>query len=590
MRFVLTLLLICLGVKGETTITINNASLILGDVSVWIAPGVVSSTNIVAASCSYADVAAAIASAVDGDTVEIPAGTCTWTTTLVVTKAITLQGAGIGNTIIKDGHSVFGNYIMDWTLVANQTSRLTAIEFQDDGGVSNAPRFRFSGTNLDGRRVRIDNCYFNQLNGPVGIWYTCLGVFDNNVIVGKASGIPAFIGQVLGSSWGYAADTPAWGDGSWVADDLLGTANAMFFEDNVITNLYTTSLTALDGHSGTRYVFRYNTIDRGSMEVHGAEATRTRSGRTVEVYKNTFTGNDTRSTPGYFRGGVGVCFSNTLSGWTTSANWALLDNRSYNNDLFAPVCGADGRNPWDKNNVGNPFVTGTCSSAGSLTMTDSGKSWTVNQWAGYTLRRTSGTTATITRSGSTCTVSATGHGYSTGDYASIFGADQYGYNGTFQVTVTGANSFTFTLSIGTPTSPATGTIKTCARSSFALIDSNTATQITFKDALFGAPLRCTFAASDTYEINVLDQTMDQIGVKQGSDLGGVDYPTLPGGWNDQVASPWYEWDNTREAGANVNFSNAYSGGNFEVIVLGVNFINDTAKPGYTPYTYPHPLR
>lgn len=548
------------------------------------------STNIVAASCSYTDVAAAVATSVDGDVVTIPAGTCTWTNTLVVTKAITLQGAGVGSTIIKDGHQVFGNEIMDWTLVSNKVSRLTAIEFQDDGASANGPRFRFSGTNLDARRIRIDNCYFNQLNGPVGIWYTCLGVFHSNVIVGKASGIPAFIGQVLDSSWGYAIDTPAWGDGSWVDDDLLGTANAMFFEDNIITNLFTTSLTALDGHSGTRYVFRYNTMDRGSLEVHGAEATRTRSGRTVEAYKNTFTGNDTRSTVGYFRGGVGVCWSNTISGWTASANWALLDNRSYNNDLFAPIYGADGRNLWDKNNAGNPFVTGTCSSAGSLTMTDNMMTWTVNQWAGYTLRRTSGTTATITRSGSTCTVSATSHGYTTGDYASIFGANEYGYNGTFQVTVVNPNSFTFTLSIGTPASPATGTILTCAKSSFALINSNTDTQITFKDALFGANLRCTFTAADTYEINKVDQAMDQIGVKQGGDLGGVDYPSIPGGWNDQTVSAWYEWDNTREAGADVDFSNAYSGGTFAVIQPGVNFINDTPKPGYTPYTYPHPLR
>jgi hypothetical protein len=35
--------------------------------------------------------------AVDGDTIAIPAGTFSWTTTLTITKAITLQGAGVGH-------------------------------------------------------------------------------------------------------------------------------------------------------------------------------------------------------------------------------------------------------------------------------------------------------------------------------------------------------------------------------------------------------------------------------------------------------------------------------------------------------------
>ena len=62
-------------------------------------------TTVNANSVSQSDVAAAIGSAVDGDTVTIPAGTATWTRTLPVTKAITLQGAGIGATIIRDNAS-----------------------------------------------------------------------------------------------------------------------------------------------------------------------------------------------------------------------------------------------------------------------------------------------------------------------------------------------------------------------------------------------------------------------------------------------------------------------------------------------------
>lgn len=65
----------------------------------------------------------------------------------------------------------------------------------------------------------------------------------------------------------------------------------------------------------------------------------------------------------------------------------------------------------------------------------------------------------ITRSVSTATATVTAHGLISGKQALIKGADQQEYNGVFTVTVTGANTFTYTVS-GSPATPATGTIKT----------------------------------------------------------------------------------------------------------------------------------
>ncbi len=42
----------------------------------------------------------------NGDTIRIPAGTFTWTSKVTVTKAITLQGAGAGTTIIDDQNNL----------------------------------------------------------------------------------------------------------------------------------------------------------------------------------------------------------------------------------------------------------------------------------------------------------------------------------------------------------------------------------------------------------------------------------------------------------------------------------------------------
>ena len=64
---------------------------------------------------------------------------------------------------------------------------------------------------------------------------------------------------------------------------------------------------------------------------------------------------------------------------------------------------------------------------------------------------------TITRSGSTATVSDPGHGYGVGDCVYIAGATQINYNGVVHVTGTTLNTWDYEVP-GTPTTPATGTI------------------------------------------------------------------------------------------------------------------------------------
>lgn len=64
---------------------------------------------------------------------------------------------------------------------------------------------------------------------------------------------------------------------------------------------------------------------------------------------------------------------------------------------------------------------------------------------------------TITRVTTTATVTHTGHGRATSDKVTIRGADQPEYNSVHTITVTGANTYTYTVS-GSPATPATGTI------------------------------------------------------------------------------------------------------------------------------------
>ena len=64
----------------------------------------------------------------------------------------------------------------------------------------------------------------------------------------------------------------------------------------------------------------------------------------------------------------------------------------------------------------------------------------------------------ITRTSTTATVTHTAHGLEDGKKVLIKGADQQEYNGVKTITVINANSYSYTVS-GTPTTPATGTIK-----------------------------------------------------------------------------------------------------------------------------------
>src|SRR3990167_5697586 len=73
-------------------------------------------------------------------------------------------------------------------------------------------------------------------------------------------------------------------------------------------------------------------------------------------------------------------------------------------------------------------------------------------------KRTSYAVTSITRSGAVATVTTTAnHGMNTGQITEISVAVETEYNGQFQITVTGATTFTYAVS-GTPNSPATGTI------------------------------------------------------------------------------------------------------------------------------------
>lgn len=567
------------------------------------------------ANATYSVVQAAVTAAANGDVVCVPANSSdTWSSQLAITKGITLRGAGC---TLSTQHSI-GNIptptcsttinantgstkAISITLVAGYTTRLTGFKFTsgtldyliDAVGCSN-----------DSRRIRIDHNYFSTGGTTFADLDTTLGVIDHNNIVQVASGHQVFGGFTRARFWGSnCGGSNHWGDDAYADDDNFGTDKFTFYEDNVIDGCpYTANdVTGFDGLSGARAVFRYNWIGCTSLEAHGLEDTRDRSWRAVEIYNNTFAGSGVRDQPVYYRGGTGVIHDNTISGWLTSAKFALLNNRSLNPNA-SPFGGDSGASAWDINNGSFSPITGTATAGtGSLSLVDSGKSWTTNQYADYTVRITGGTGSVAIASGGctrssltvTCNTSAA-HGFSTGDIVGIFGANEYAYQGTNQfgpITVVDSDTFTFDDQLFALPTATGGSIRTVKGANFGIINSNTSTTLTIQASIFeGLGVKYDFqpVSGATYEIDRVDQAFDQPGRCKGTNLAGAAYPTLPGS-NDQVTCAWYEWNNTREGGANVDFAHGRTGGTYPTIVDGTHYHNDTTPGGHTPYTYPHPL-
>ncbi len=183
---------------------------------------------LVAASASREDVEAAVALAVTGDTVQIPAGTSTWTQTLTIDKAITLEGAGIGSTNILDG--VIGGgldgteAVFRWVTLAGLPSRMTGIEIR----ASRTSHFLSGAVQLRGlsQLFRLDHCKFVSLtNENILVGGGVCGVIDHCDFVLTEHLVRAVMFK---NGYGFGGVN---GDGSWENAVDWGGPGAIYVED-----------------------------------------------------------------------------------------------------------------------------------------------------------------------------------------------------------------------------------------------------------------------------------------------------------------------------------------------------------------------
>jgi hypothetical protein len=368
-----------------------------------------------AASCNESDVNAVINgpthTAVNGDTINIPAGSCTWTSVLTVPSGIGISiigagtpntgtgtvGAGTSTTTITD--DVTSGHLMSFSPVyGNALTRLSMMTITAQSGATLGNPIMILGTCTSSGcpNVRVDNLTFpSSWNSATGISDASMvvvnnmfGVFDHNTITAASSSTYLVLANVSHSAW---QGVGAYGDNSWASPDTFGTAQAIYLENNLLSAADLTDTDYPNGGGG-RYVCRYNTNTNVSTVApacsnHGTESTgRPRGGRQEEAYNNTVTCTNTSngcSAATASRSGSVLVYNNTLTAQTGS--WfnnivSLSVLRSYRGPMI-PWGNCDGTGPWDLND-GTTYGTGTVTTSGTGTFSDSGASWTTNEWAG----------------------------------------------------------------------------------------------------------------------------------------------------------------------------------------------------------------
>ena len=298
-----------------------------------------------ATSCSQVNVQTAINAATNGDTVSIPAGSCSWSGSVSWTnKNIAVVGAGAGSTVVT------ANTAFDVEVTQNPASfRITGMTLTGSNA-NNVIRINSANTSTATKGWRIDNIRFNYSGSSAPLFFIAgitWGLIDHCVFDGSGYEISAIYGYL--NSEGSGTGIPS-GTAYWNRNLNLGTDEAVYFEDITVNFSSGGSPDIFDLVYGGSAVLRHSTIKNNYFITHSARGN-DRGGMKYEVYNNTFVGN------GFFRAaqlrsGTGVIFNNTISGYSNN-NFDVDNQRSSTEtgcfDIGTPLNACNGSSSYDGN-------------------------------------------------------------------------------------------------------------------------------------------------------------------------------------------------------------------------------------------------
>ena len=382
----------------------------------------IAASTITAATCNRDDVNAVINgpthTAVDGDIIKIPAGTCTWTTGITVPAGIGISIMGSGTpdsapanrgasascsaTVITD-NMPGGNLLLLQPTASSSLSRISCMKILGQSGAAmnslgNPAALNGTCNATTCPNIRLDNMTFDgSLQSKIResdstiVSDNVFGVIDHNTAGGTTlNGMQGmeFI-NYNNSAWNGVG---RFGDNSWASPDSFGTAQTLYLENNswgpgmVIgeTEQYITDW------GGGRIASRFNDCNGcySLMSNHGTESGgRMRGGRQVEVYGNNFICTYTGSCASAvgLRSGVAIMFGNSLTVGPGAWINGYLSFVVYRGMQSIGGWGAcDGTGQYD-NNDPTTYFTGTIaiadtSSWPNVITVNGAPGWTTNQW------------------------------------------------------------------------------------------------------------------------------------------------------------------------------------------------------------------
>jgi hypothetical protein len=297
---------------------------------------------------------AAINAAKDGDIVQLPEGTAVWNRGWNANrgakmKAITIRGAGIDKTIIRDAAGTGpGDKPFVINGVEGKPFRITGITFDGTGFPRAgwwAGEITISG---NCKNFRVDHCKFLNMDQMMTISGDTYGLVDHcsfEALEKKAGLTQTIYCQGPGKS-------------AFTKPLTLGTDQAVYFEDNEahfspeVVNA-TGNNPWIVPYSGARVVIRHNKIINSQLEIY-----RVRPGaygcQSAEIYDNVFSAEGTKMYRPqgfiFIAGGVAMVFNNKVTGTTYNCRTIEVSHeRSFR--AIGEFGMADGRNPIDGNQV-----------------------------------------------------------------------------------------------------------------------------------------------------------------------------------------------------------------------------------------------
>jgi hypothetical protein len=280
---------------------------------------------VTAATCSRADVGTAITASTYGDTVIVPAGNCTWTSMLTITKAITLQGAGIDSTTVISAVGASNwvlQYTPDATSRANDESfRITGFTFNMNNASGGVRVIQGSDTVVM-HNLQIYGNKFTNTTGDTSLTLPCLRTGDFSGTRGQVYGV-VYNNQFVNcasAAQSYGDDVYSWDNHTFA----YGTADNLYFEDNTFSG----NSAFHYGGLGGRYASRFNAYQftAGAFQVlwdiHGNQSGQVYATMGCEIYRNTVSLARTTTIIDH-RGGSCMFFQNTLTG--TNGSWQVRE-------------------------------------------------------------------------------------------------------------------------------------------------------------------------------------------------------------------------------------------------------------------------